>query len=521
MRMTLFSQQELILRSGYKYELYDSIADDGYITQVTRLINPLADKTKLRHPPLLFEHGGTIDPTAYLLASSIQHTPEPWPRRPTDGPIKSANRSLAFLLANHGFDVFLCESRGSNDLNTRHVKDRAAKSALEGKNEDKNRTQAENMHELSRQWNFWSFTQDDIIAHELKSHIDTVLKVTGADKVSVLTYSLSTPTSFAFYSIRPDYARKTHAFVSMAPIVSGQGTSPLMTLALKRICPLIPETVGTMILSDLLLNQLTRDIAIVLFKPKWLRYTLFKMIENLAMGASPQYRTHIELNLIGHLLRRVSFRVGKQMCQQMASDRLQKYDYGPFKNKELYGTETPPEYDLSNLQLKSWLLVSAWNDAVATPQIVDHLVRIVNPKPVARVVAPYNHVDMIAGFENDKYTNFPIMHYFEHMSYDPEERSSAETTTRSLSIDLRQIFAPLQSLNGNLFVANNQSEYRRAAQARSATEDVIRRLTLGPPFNAMARSFQGGMRTMLERVNSVVKNPRIDLPIQIVERNDS
>lgn len=465
------------------------------------------------------EHGGTIDPTAYLIASSIQHTPEPWPRRPIDGPIKSSNRSLAFMLANHGFDVFLCETRGANDLNERHVKSRAIKSSLRGRSDNKNRTDAEIADEAFRQWNFWGFTQDDIIAHELKSHMDTVMKVTGAKKVSVFTFSMSTPTSFAFFSIRPDYAEKVHAFVSMAPIVSGQGTSGFISLAMERVCPLIPDGPGTIVFTDFIFSQPMRDLSLLFFKHKWMRYVLFKMVENLTMGASAQYRTNLELNLIGHLLRRLSFKTAKQLCQQMAANRLQKYDYGPLKNKKLYGTEEPPVYDISNLKIKDWLLVSAWNDALSTPAAVEHLLKIVNPKPIAHVVAPYNHVDLIAAFDNDKYTNFPILHYMEKMYENSSEHVAAETTTRSLSIDLKKIFAPLQSLDGSTFTSN-RADYRRAGRARTATDDFFRGLNIAPqaPLNAMARTFQGGMRTMLTGINSMVKNPRIEIPIQIIER---
>ena len=154
----------------------------------------------LRWPPVLMEHGGTIDPSAYLVGSSIQHFPEPWPRKPEDGPMRSWNRSLAFVLANNGFDVWLAETRGANDANKRRIKSRAVESVLDGKNEDKNMTLGENLRLLFDAWDFWSFSQDDIVAHELKSHMDVVLKMTGSDKLHLMTFSLSTPTSLAFLS---------------------------------------------------------------------------------------------------------------------------------------------------------------------------------------------------------------------------------------------------------------------------------------------------------------------------------
>lgn len=475
---------------------------------MTRLVNPLADRTKLRYPPILMEHGGTIDTSVYLMASSIQHMPELWPRGPEDGPIKSSNRSLAFMLANNGFDVFLCETRGSSDNNNRHIGYKAIESSLDGTNKGKNRTFMENLDEATRQWDYWSFTQDDIIAHELKSHMDCVMNVTGAEQVSVFSFSLSTPTCFAFFSIRPDYAKKVHGFVSMAPIISSaEGTNKLIKLAVARICPLIPDSAGTLVATDILLTPLSRDISVTLARNKELRYSLFKMVVILALGTSAQYRTNLELNVLGHLLRRLSFRYAKQLCQQVSSKRLQKYDYGPIKNKELYGAEKPPIYDLSDLRIKDWLLVSAWNDAIATPKVVEHLLKIVRPKPMAHVVTPYGHLDLVAAFDNDKYTNMPILNYMKRMSYDPSETS----TRKAANYNLGQLFAPLQLLNSDTqtFGSGNRSDYEPADGYKGDY------LAFPPPVKLMARSFQRSMRGVLDGLQDAVGDPKVGVPERV------
>lgn len=422
---------QIISRSGYKFKVFEAIADDGYITQITRLINPLADQRQLRYPPVLIEHGGTIDPTAYIIGSSGQHHPEVWPRKAQDGPITSWNRSLAFMLCNNGYDVWLAETRGSSDSNRGHVRERAKASLHSGRYAHKNLTKSEKIASVIRSWNYWGFSQDDIIAHELKSHMDLVQRETGAQQMSVFTFSLSTPTSLSFFSIRPDYAERVHGFVSMAPIVSGEGTTLMTNLIMKTLCPLLPNAIGTLLITDTVLTQPIRDLIVSVSRNKKVRYSLTKLVVAMLMGPSAQYETLLDLNVLGHMLRQLSFKEAKQLCQQMAANKLQKFDYGPVANMMIYNRTEPPVYDLSNLHIHDWIVVSADQDQLSTPQVVRHLIDEVNPKPSAHIVArDYNHLDLIAGFENDRKVNLPILAYFNSRSFIPEPDSGLRNETR-------------------------------------------------------------------------------------------
>lgn len=397
--------------------MHEALADDGYITMVTRIINPKADPRYLRKPPVILTHGGTVDTSIYLISSSKQHFPELWPRPIEEGPIRSWNRSLAFVLANNGFDVWLAETRGSNEMNKRHIKSKAFLSILKGKNMRKNMTTAEMIDEVTRKWNYWDFSQDDIIAHEYKSHIDTVMKISGCNEVSLVSFSLSTPTALAFVSTRPDYARKIRGFISIAPIVTGRGFSNILKFVLEYMCPMIPDTLGTVLWSDLVLSTPVRLLLLALGKSKTLRYSLIKVFVNLFFGESCKWQTLIELNTLGHMMRDLSFREAKQLCQQTAKNRLQKFDYGPVKNLFLYNSTSPPMYDLSNLQLSSWIVVSGETDAIANNDNYEDLYNQVNPKPSARLLIPgYNHLDIVSGFENDRLVNIPMMNYLASVS---------------------------------------------------------------------------------------------------------
>ena len=449
------------------------------------MINPLADKRYLRQPPVLLEHGGTIDPTAYVIASSIQHYPEPWPRHPVDGPITSWNRSLAFVLANNGFDVWLAETRGSSDENRRHIKNRAMQTMMSGANSAKNMTLGENMAEIMHQRDYWAFSQDDIIEHELKSHIDLVLSRTGAKTLSLMTFSLSTPTSLSFFSIRPDYAQKINALVSMAPIVSGEGTNLLVKWILQKACPMVPNKVGTLMLSDMILSKPIRNMVLLISRIKPVRYSLVKAITTLLMGPSAKYQTLLDLNVMGHLLKKLSFKEVKQLCQQTKHNKLQKFDYGRLRNRLIYGTPEPPVYDLSDLKIKDWIIVAGANDKLSTPEVIDHLMKIVHPKPSAYIVAPgLNHLDLIAGFENDRYVNLPILAYLKNRSLTPEIVGSEDLqASSSRQIDIRKFFP------------KDFDSAKIADTARNFTKSLANVTTLDPM--QFFENFRKSLQTML------------------------
>ena len=241
-------------------------------------------------------------------------------------------------------------------------------------------------------------------------------------------------------------------------------------LLFETICPILPTEIGTIVLTDLMLTQPMRDMVILLARPPELRYVIAKSVLTATMGASPKYQTLIDLNFLGHLLRRLSFKELKQMCQQMSSNKLQKFDYGPVKNLLIYKQLKPPVYDLSDLNISNWIIISAANDALSTPAVIDHLISMTNPKPVAKFEAPgFNHADLFAGWENDKYVNFPILRYFEQLSYIPgekdESRRSAGPASGARSLDLSAILPPLtlpsriveSSINATQAAVQNQS----------------------------------------------------------------
>lgn len=429
------TSQQIILRSGYNYETHYSMSDDGYITELIRVINPDCDQRYLKQPPVMLLHGGTIDTTAYVWASAIQHRPEPYPRTEESGPMVSWNRSLAFMLANNGYDVWLIGTRGSDSKNEGHIKYKEAKSIDKSGESQKQfiKTPVKNAIEARE---FWSFTMDDIIQYEVPRQIDRVLSITGARKVMVHSYSQSTLITLTMLSENPAYADKVHALVSMAPVINDIGSNRFSQYAIRFMCGLLPLDVGITLFSEVVLTQTTRNFFLKINEVKYLRYHFIKPLLNVLYGSSAKWLTLLEPSVMGHSLMPVGFGQLKQSCQQVMAKQFQKYDYGPIQNGLRYGAVKPPKVNLTDLHIDHWLVVSGSRDNFAPPASVEQILsEVVYPKPYKHVIAEgFNHLDMVAAVTNDIYVNIPILEFFDQVQLPPLE-SSEPLTKKSTEED--------------------------------------------------------------------------------------
>lgn len=408
------SVQEIIARSGFKYSNHYTLTQDGYITQLVRLINPLADRRKLKQPPVMLFHGGSGSQVTYVSASAIQHHPEVYPRTSDCGPITSWNRSLAFMLANNGYDVWLIGTRGAGSANQAHIKFRGPKSIdRSGASADKVRVPfLANIGEATK---YWNFSMDEIVKYEMPRQIDRVLDLTGASKVTLFGYSISPAMTLMLLAGHPEYARKVQNLVSMAPIITSLGINRLNRLLCNMVVKLVPDQLGTLLMSEIFLTRLTGNLVQALNMNRFIRYSLTKPLLALISGPSAKYLSLVEPAFGGHTGNPVSFKEVKQVCQQAFASKLQNYDYGLRGNLINYGSRKPPVFDLTNLHIDHWLIINGANDQVATQYSAKQFLRDVkHPKPYRNIVVEgYNHLDLVAALDNDIQINFPILEFLD------------------------------------------------------------------------------------------------------------
>ena len=156
---------ELIRSMGYPAEDHDIYTEDGYIISVQRI-----PPRKPGHPVVFLQHG--------LLDSSSTCV------------LNFPNQSLAFVLFDAGFDVWLGNNRG-NTYGLRHVK--------------LNTSQEE----------FWNFSWDEISNYDLVSMVNYVLKKTNQESIFYVGHSQGSLISFAQLSKNHEFASKIRLFVAL------------------------------------------------------------------------------------------------------------------------------------------------------------------------------------------------------------------------------------------------------------------------------------------------------------------
>lgn len=406
----------LLKRSNFSYEEYYVVGGDGYVSQLVRIINPKANRTLLKKPPIIVYHGANIDMTCYLSASSIQHFPEKYPRSPSDPPMTSSNRSLGFVLANNGFDVWLVGTRGSNRLNLGHIKDSRGRNVVIDLN-GRNITKGEMDYARNRSQIYWQFGQDDVINYEVKVQIDKVRNITGSREYFLFSYSLSTPTTLAFFALYPEYAKDCRAYIQMAPaIAASHVTSQTDKFYFEQLCPLFP-TRGIGFTPTYLLKPTARLLVPELARSDELKYSLIYGVTVGIFGPSPIYNTNLERNLLAHVFMPTSFKTVQQYCQNSVVKQFRKFDYGPVNNLAIYGRIDPPAYNYSRLEVQNYLIISGSNDGLADTTTVNRLKNSIStPTPIQQIIAPlFNHLDMIGAVETDNYINLPFVAYLNRL----------------------------------------------------------------------------------------------------------
>lgn len=411
--------QQMISNSGFKYKNYDVISADGYYTQLVRIINPLADRRHLKRPPVMMMHGGAADPACWMWTASNKHHPEVYPRSIHDGPITSHNRSLAFVLANNGHDVWLVGTRGADARNAKKRPHKLLHSIMTGKTLKKNMTLGETLLQVAERDKYWSYSMNELIDYELDGQIKKVLQVTRSGKVDLIVYSLSTMFSIAYLGQKAQLEDpKVNSYVQFAPIISEAAGSKLFKLA-TSIVRMIDDDLGTYLTSKIFLTQSNRDLLTKVSDDLSLRYTLIKFIYSLMYGSSPKFRTHLDLNIGGHSFQGTSFIETKHFCQQIEAQQYQKFDHGSIKNQLIYGSEKPPIYNISQLGISSWMIVSGENDIASTPHsvmLIKNMVKNIQPEHIN--IQDYNHLDISAAFDNDVLINLPVMQFLDRNKLD-------------------------------------------------------------------------------------------------------
>ncbi|KAF8371508.1 hypothetical protein PRIPAC_77937 [Pristionchus pacificus] len=167
----------------YPFEAHTVRTSDGYLLEVHRIRHgrsgPVA--AHAARPPVLLQHGFATDSTNF-----VANLP---------------NQSLAFMLADAGFDVWLGNSRGNS---------------------------YGRLHETLHQW-------EDMATKDIPAIIDKVLEITGEQRLNYIGHSQGALIIFARLSEDEELTRKIQNLFAMAPALSVTKVRGLIAGIVQRL----------------------------------------------------------------------------------------------------------------------------------------------------------------------------------------------------------------------------------------------------------------------------------------------
>uniref|UniRef100_A0A023FEE2 Putative triglyceride lipase-cholesterol esterase n=1 Tax=Amblyomma cajennense TaxID=34607 RepID=A0A023FEE2_AMBCJ len=165
---------EIIRDKGYPVDEHIVVTSDGVVLNIQRIPSGRWGHGKSRRkgpkPVVFLQHG--------LLSSSA------------DWVINFPNESIAYILADAGYDVWLGNVRGN--------------------------TYASHIRYTKEDKEYWDFSFDQMIRYDLPAMLDYVLSMTKQEKLFYVGHSQGTLILFALLSERPEYNDKNEWMMKTA-----------------------------------------------------------------------------------------------------------------------------------------------------------------------------------------------------------------------------------------------------------------------------------------------------------------
>lgn len=343
---------EEVIKQGYTFNHYNVTTSDGYILSIWR-INSKSSKPLGK--VIILQHGLLDDAYTFY---GLQK-----------------NYSLAYILADRGYDVWTPNVRGTifSYLHTNKSLD------------------AWDMFS-----DYWNFTFDDMANKDLPTIIDFIKEQTHVDKVDYIGHSQgSTMFIIKYMNDRRYLQDNINKFIALGPVpnVSNAESSLIKVLKHSILFKLWPGQ-SILFASKKLRNIFSNVCAII---PN----VCGSIVESIT-AIEPTKRTNYE-KYISHLLLYEPGGSSKKnlehWLQCAKAKKMQLFDYGEEENLKKYGTEQPPEYNKYNIRI--WSIPSIFTitdaDTFSSQKDIMNFYYLLNDKDYITLLtlSNYNHLDYL------------------------------------------------------------------------------------------------------------------------------
>ncbi|XP_063992234.1 lipase member J-like isoform X3 [Diachasmimorpha longicaudata] len=309
---------------GYRAETHDVTTDDGYILSINRILpNGIDLDGTSDHRVVFLQHGMAASSDSFVLF----------------GP----NMSLAYLLSDAGYDVWLGNVRG-NTYGRRHTRLSPNDSG------------------------FWDFSLDELATLDLAAMIDYVVNHTRQSSMTFVGYSIGGTIGTLLLADRPEYNEKINLAIFLAPFYPWAVMTP-MRQVLVRILDLwqqmIPNGAVETSSQTVLLPAFFENFCMANNYTIKLCLSVCKFF----VGVDGVQTTVGNLNrFTRHFPSGTSLKVFNYFLQRYNKDNVDHFDYEDSRiNLQRYGQTQPPFYNLSNIVVPM-VLFSAASDPLVTKE---------------------------------------------------------------------------------------------------------------------------------------------------------
>eukprot|EP00475_Leptophrys_vorax_P041301 TRINITY_DN77878_c0_g1_i1.p1 TRINITY_DN77878_c0_g1~~TRINITY_DN77878_c0_g1_i1.p1 ORF type:complete len:413 (-),score=120.90 TRINITY_DN77878_c0_g1_i1:32-1270(-) len=353
---------QLIEYWGYPVEEHIITCADGFPIRLLRIPYGLSAKAKAipmsqTRPAVLLQHGLLDASTTWIL--NLPH------------------QSLAFILADEGFDVWLGNNRGNTWS-----------------------PPACDTEEC------WAFSFDDMAKYDLPANVDYILQRTGLPSIGYVGHSQGTIQAFAAFSQSDELQTKINVFAALAPVAyvyhqQSKLVSYLAALDVDKVFQLfglkdfLPSSALIRFLGGFcplpVIDAACEDV-------------LFVLCGNDPEKANNLNGTRMDV-YVSHTPAGTSVQNMAHWAQMVRDNRFGMYDWGSAdENMKKYNQSTPPNYDITRIKLPVALFTGG-NDLLADPEDVEKLEALLTPNSnivFNQMVDYYEHLDFVWGLDAHK-----------------------------------------------------------------------------------------------------------------------
>ncbi|NWS22357.1 LIPM Lipase, partial [Pachyramphus minor] len=331
---------------GYPSEEYEVTTEDGYILSLNRIPH---GREGAGHPasrtPVLIVHGFCLDGGVW-----VDNLP---------------SNSLAFILADAGYDVWIGNNRG-NSWSRRHLN-------------------------LSiDQEKFWDFSFHEMAIYDLPAMVGFIITQTEQEKLFYVGHAQGGSLGFIAFSSLPHLGEKIRLFFALGPAYTlDHVRGPLLKIAF------LPDLVLKLKFGTKELSLLSREERAFLVE-KCSKLPVDEVCKKaifLVGGYNKKNLNESRLDVyLAHFPDYTSVKTFLHWGQTAKTGEFKQFDYGLLKNQEKYSQSSPPFYRIEDMTVPV-ALWSGGQDWVNTPKETKLLLRHLTSVIQHEEFPEWNHFD--------------------------------------------------------------------------------------------------------------------------------